>query len=148
MGAVMAPPGCALVAGEALPAGHRDDVRRSRRSPAVPPRQATGRAPARSARAQRDQLRSPRRSGERSASCPSGASFDTLHEWRIFAPQNCSFNQIPSQRILETVMTTALQDIPRYKTAIGRSTLSRPVKLALADGLIDSETSLFDYGCG
>lgn len=45
-------------------------------------------------------------------------------------------------------MTTALQDIPRYKTAIGRSTLSRPVKLALADGLIDSETPLFDYGCG
>jgi DNA phosphorothioation-associated putative methyltransferase len=53
---------------------------------------------------------------------------------------------LPVQRILETVMTTALQDIPRYKTAIGRGT--RPVKLALADGLIDSETTLFDYGCG
>jgi RHS repeat-associated protein len=37
-------------------------------------------------------------------------------------------------------MTSALQDIPRHKTAIGRSTLSRPVKLALADGLIDPET--------
>jgi DNA phosphorothioation-associated putative methyltransferase len=45
-------------------------------------------------------------------------------------------------------MTPALQDIPRHKTAIGRVTLSRPVKLALADGLIDSETPLFDYGCG
>jgi DNA phosphorothioation-associated putative methyltransferase len=45
-------------------------------------------------------------------------------------------------------MTSALQDIPRHKTAIGRSTLSRPVKLALADGLIDPETPLFDYGCG
>jgi DNA phosphorothioation-associated putative methyltransferase len=45
-------------------------------------------------------------------------------------------------------MTSALQDIPRHKTAIGRSTLSRPVKLALADGLIDPEIPLFDYGCG
>jgi DNA phosphorothioation-associated putative methyltransferase len=45
-------------------------------------------------------------------------------------------------------MSTALQDIPRHKTAIGRSALSRPVKLALADGLIDPETPLFDYGCG
>lgn len=45
-------------------------------------------------------------------------------------------------------MTSALQDIPRHKTAIGRSTLSRPLKLALADGLIGPETPLFDYGCG
>lgn len=45
-------------------------------------------------------------------------------------------------------MTSAVQSIPRHKTAIGRSTLSRPIKLALADGLIDPETSLFDYGCG
>jgi DNA phosphorothioation-associated putative methyltransferase len=45
-------------------------------------------------------------------------------------------------------MTSPLQDISRHKTAIGRSTLSRPVKLALADGLIDPETPLFDYGCG
>ena len=45
-------------------------------------------------------------------------------------------------------MASALQDIARHKTAIGRSTLSRPVKLALADGLLDAETTLFDYGCG
>jgi DNA phosphorothioation-associated putative methyltransferase len=43
---------------------------------------------------------------------------------------------------------SALQDIRRHKTAIGRTSLSRPVKLALADGLIDSQTPLFDYGCG
>jgi hypothetical protein len=54
----------------------------------------------------------------------------------------------PSHCMLDAAMTTALQDIPRHKTAIGRSTLSRPVKLALADGLIDPETPLFDYGCG
>ena len=45
-------------------------------------------------------------------------------------------------------MNPTLQDIPRHKTAIGQITLSRPVKLALADGLIDPETPLFDYGCG
>ena len=34
------------------------------------------------------------------------------------------------------------------RTAIRRSSLSRPVALALQDGLIDSERSFFDYGCG
>ena len=34
------------------------------------------------------------------------------------------------------------------RTAIRRSSLSRPVALALQDGLIDSERTFFDYGCG
>ena len=34
------------------------------------------------------------------------------------------------------------------RTAIRRSSLSRPVALALHDGLIDSERTFFDYGCG
>lgn len=38
--------------------------------------------------------------------------------------------------------------VARHKTAIGRSTLSRPIKLALADGVINENTRLFDYGCG
>jgi DNA phosphorothioation-associated putative methyltransferase len=38
--------------------------------------------------------------------------------------------------------------IPRHKTAIRRGDLSRPVKCALADGLIDAAVSVFDYGCG
>ena len=38
--------------------------------------------------------------------------------------------------------------VARHKTAITRSELSRPVKFALADGLLNSETHLFDYGCG
>ena len=39
-------------------------------------------------------------------------------------------------------------DLSRHKTAISRSDLSRPVKLALADGLVTPEFPLFDYGCG
>ena len=34
------------------------------------------------------------------------------------------------------------------RTAIRRSSLSRPVALALHDGLIDSKRTFFDYGCG
>lgn len=36
----------------------------------------------------------------------------------------------------------------RARTAIGRSGLSRPLKCAIADGLINAGTELFDYGCG
>lgn len=36
----------------------------------------------------------------------------------------------------------------RYKTAISRTDFSRPVKMALADGLIRDGVSVFDYGCG
>ena len=36
----------------------------------------------------------------------------------------------------------------RRKTAISRTDYSRPVRLALADGLIDPATKVFDYGCG
>jgi DNA phosphorothioation-associated putative methyltransferase len=38
--------------------------------------------------------------------------------------------------------------IPRHRTAIRRGTHSRPVSLAQAHGLIATETSFFDYGCG
>src|SRR5881397_1904142 len=38
--------------------------------------------------------------------------------------------------------------VPRHKTAIRRTDLSRPIKCALRDGLIDKGTSVFDYGCG
>jgi DNA phosphorothioation-associated putative methyltransferase len=38
--------------------------------------------------------------------------------------------------------------IPRHKTAIHRTDLSRPLKYALRDGLLGCGTSLFDYGCG
>lgn len=38
--------------------------------------------------------------------------------------------------------------IPRHKTAIRRADLSRPMKLALHDGLIVPSSTVFDYGCG
>jgi DNA phosphorothioation-associated putative methyltransferase len=38
--------------------------------------------------------------------------------------------------------------IPRHKTAIRRTDLSRPMKCALRDGLLAAGASLFDYGCG
>ena len=40
------------------------------------------------------------------------------------------------------------QTVARHKTAICRSEISRPVRLALSDGLLNNNTSLFDYGCG
>lgn len=38
--------------------------------------------------------------------------------------------------------------VPRHKTAIARAELSRPLRTAIADGLMSSEKSVFDYGCG
>jgi DNA phosphorothioation-associated putative methyltransferase len=38
--------------------------------------------------------------------------------------------------------------IPRHKTAIRRADLSRPMRLALNDGLIMPAATVFDYGCG
>ncbi|OZV72169.1 hypothetical protein CA850_32610 [Micromonospora echinospora] len=40
------------------------------------------------------------------------------------------------------------QAIPRHRTAIARPDLSKPIALAIADGVITTSTSLFDYGCG
>ena len=36
----------------------------------------------------------------------------------------------------------------RRKTAIARTEYSRPIRIAMSDGLIDSTTTVFDYGCG
>ncbi len=38
--------------------------------------------------------------------------------------------------------------VARHKTAIGRIALSKPIQLALMDGVLEPETELFDYGCG
>ncbi len=38
--------------------------------------------------------------------------------------------------------------IARHRTAIARTALSRPIQLALSDGLIKVDGTLFDYGCG
>ncbi len=46
--------------------------------------------------------------------------------------------------------STPFQDIQvfRHKTAIRRNQLSRPVRLALRDGILLPEYSVFDFGCG
>ena len=41
-----------------------------------------------------------------------------------------------------------MRTIGAHKTAIQRWSLSRPVALALEDGLISTDTTFFDYGCG
>lgn len=38
--------------------------------------------------------------------------------------------------------------VARHKTAITRTDLSRPIRLALTDGVLTPDRSLFDYGCG
>src|SRR5262249_19589692 len=45
-------------------------------------------------------------------------------------------------------MATGTPAIPPHKTAIRRCDLSRPMKSALQDGLIDPTVTVFDYGCG
>jgi DNA phosphorothioation-associated putative methyltransferase len=39
-------------------------------------------------------------------------------------------------------------EVARHKTALTRTSLSRPVARALEDGLISEGTKVFDYGCG
>src|SRR5690242_19209640 len=36
----------------------------------------------------------------------------------------------------------------RHRTAMSRNSLSRPVSLALHDGIVQPNDSVFDYGCG
>ncbi|MGN9915356.1 DNA phosphorothioation-associated putative methyltransferase [Micromonospora palomenae] len=38
--------------------------------------------------------------------------------------------------------------IPRHLTAIARTDLSKPMSLAIADGVVVRNSSVFDYGCG
>lgn len=43
---------------------------------------------------------------------------------------------------------TAAPVVDRHKTAMSRQELSRPMRLALADGIIDPDDTILDYGCG
>ena len=42
----------------------------------------------------------------------------------------------------------AMATIARHRTAMTRSFLSRPLQQAHADGLLDGDVTVFDYGCG
>src|SRR3712207_6196530 len=41
-----------------------------------------------------------------------------------------------------------MPSISRHLSALKRNGLSRPIRLALDDGLIRPDTEVFDYGCG
>lgn len=41
-----------------------------------------------------------------------------------------------------------MSSIPRHKTALSRTRLSRPMRLALEDGLLTTCSQVLDYGCG
>ena len=41
-----------------------------------------------------------------------------------------------------------MPEVDRHRTALRRSNLSRPVRLALSDGVLSPGMSFFDYGCG
>ena len=43
---------------------------------------------------------------------------------------------------------SAPETIPRHKTAIRRSGLSRPLRIAVDAGMVSPEASVLDYGCG
>jgi DNA phosphorothioation-associated putative methyltransferase len=40
------------------------------------------------------------------------------------------------------------QQVARHRTAMTRAALSRPIALAVADGVLNTSLSVFDYGCG
>ncbi|WP_128645422.1 DNA phosphorothioation-associated putative methyltransferase [Rhodococcus sp. BS-15] len=41
-----------------------------------------------------------------------------------------------------------LENVARHRTAMARTALSRPVETALADQILTTGMSFFDYGCG
>ncbi|MCC2591826.1 DNA phosphorothioation-associated putative methyltransferase [Tessaracoccus sp. OS52] len=41
-----------------------------------------------------------------------------------------------------------LEGVARHKTALTRSALSRPIAVAITDGLVPNGATIFDYGCG
>lgn len=45
-------------------------------------------------------------------------------------------------------MSREIHKIQRHRTAIKRNGLSRPIRLAVEEGLINKDTWVFDYGCG
>jgi len=49
---------------------------------------------------------------------------------------------------VKTLDTASAAGVPRQRTAIRRYRCSRPVSVALADGIITKDTVVLDYGCG
>src|SRR5262245_66554681 len=45
-------------------------------------------------------------------------------------------------------MATESSSIPRHRTALTRTALSKPIRQALADNIITPNATVLDYGCG
>ncbi|MDJ1168035.1 DNA phosphorothioation-associated putative methyltransferase [Roseofilum sp. BLCC_M154] len=79
----------------------------------------------------------------------SGFSIGTLKHWQKWLSVHRV--NIEDHRVVameHTVNTTYAPVIERYKAAMVRKELSRPVRLALEAELFTPETTFFDYGCG
>lgn len=50
--------------------------------------------------------------------------------------------------MLDSEQKPSNREIERYRAAIKRNDLSRPVRLAVSSGILKKENSFFDYGCG
>jgi len=53
-----------------------------------------------------------------------------------------------SVEVSDTAIENSLEKIQRHLTALNRSSLSAPVQILIKNGLLSSEHSFFDYGCG
>lgn len=50
--------------------------------------------------------------------------------------------------MLSDALNPLSTSVPRYRTALRRPDLSRPIRLAIEDSLINGRTTVLDYGCG
>ena len=136
--------------------GGRASANRGSRQPA-----GGGRLPGRIGQTLREcAAHDPARSRNRARTHPARASATRLRQSRrgsmyeaaCFSKRS-ALHLLAGSRGLLTIpgspvnLTTVLPQ-NRQRTAISRTDYSRPIKVALADGLIRPEVSVLDYGCG
>ncbi len=62
--------------------------------------------------------------------------------------QHDQFIPVANAHLTDTSETEESSDIRRHLTALNRTNFSAPVQALLRQGLIDHQTTFFDYGCG
>ena len=73
----------------------------------------------------------------------------TLQEWtKLLQQQGIDFAGHHLICPLDAATSNKTVCIERHKAALKRKELSRPVRLAVEMGLLEKETTFFDYGCG
>jgi DNA phosphorothioation-associated putative methyltransferase len=66
-----------------------------------------------------------------------------------FSLSSSGFTPIGNVQEANTSQTESTPDlVQRHLTALNRSTLSAPVQILIKNGLLSSESTFFDYGCG